>query len=592
MEEKEKSRSLMQPCGRRLQSRERFNFRENLYQPLHNRSDGNTRSSVFPAALLNSMAGTARWSSAGIIDLKAFSSILSRRSLLVNRKFMKPIILTVISVALFGLHLAAAEPALPEQFTSVREFISNSISGGRAPSVAVAVVKDDKLLWAEGFGFADLAEKRPATSESIYLLASVSKPITATGLMLLVDRGQIELDKPANDYLPGAKLQAVRGSANDMTLRRLANHTSGMLVHYNFYYDNVAPLSYDEVIRRYGFAHTVPGARVEYCNLAFGVLDYVTEIVSKTPWGQFMEKNVYDAIGMSHTSDRVRPGLEADATVQYQLDIAGKFIPVPRYGFDHNGASAIWSSATDLSRFLRLHLNGGMVDGKRLLKEDTAHSMLRVTGVMNTNKPQDGFGVAWRVGSHLGRRSFEHTGGMPGVATWVRGFPEDKSGFVILINASGGSLMGQIAQRLTKALFPEAKDDSVDESKKPAAPEEKEGQFAGKWKGKLAHFEGDIPMLLEVKEDGTARVTLGKSAAVALRDVAFKNTTFVGQTRGILTTQPGYHGPVTLEFRLADFEGRLCGIGIAKADGYFALSHGVELMKEQNSETHSDQNDE
>lgn len=482
--------------------------------------------------------------------------------------------------------LKAAETSVPSEFSEVRKFIEQGISAGRAPSVAVAVVKNDRLVWAEGFGYADLETQRPATADSVYLLASVSKPITATGLMVLVDRGKVDLDKPANDYLPGSKLRARRGSDKEMTLRRLANHTSGMQVHYNFYYDNVQPLSHDEVIRRYGIAHTAPGLRVEYCNLAFGILDHVTELASGSPWREFMEQNVYDPIGMSHTSDRVRPGLESMATRQYQCDVAGKFIRVPRYRFDHNGASAIWSSARDLSLFLRLHLNGGTVNGRRLLKEETARSMLQVTGRPDPEKPEAGFGIAWSVGAAFGHTFFEHTGGMPGVATWVRGFPEDKTGFVILIN-SGSELLGKVADKLTRALFP----DGRDEPKKKKADEvvaRKPDPFFGEWKGELAHWERDIPMTLSVGRDGVVTAKLGTGQSIKLSEVSFTNQTLKGQMRALLRTQEGYHGPVTLEFTLNRAGEELTGIGVAKADGYFALTHGVSLVKQRHaSETKS-----
>ena len=477
------------------------------------------------------------------------------------------------------LPLQAAPAPVPPEFSDVRSFIRQSVADERAPSVSVAVVRDDQLVWAEGFGFAGMETRRPATADSIYLLASVSKPITATGLMVLVERGQIDLDKPANDYLPGPKLRANRGSASDITVRRLANHTSGMQVHYNFYFDQVPPLSHDEVIRRYGIAHTLPGSRVEYCNLAFGILDYITELASGKPWGEFMEKSVYDPIGMTHTSDRVRPGLEPFATVQYQSDIAGKFIRVPPYRFDHNGASAIWSSANDLSRFLRLHLNGGIMDGRQLLKEETARSMLKVTATTNPQQPDAGFGVSWALGSALGHRYFEHTGGMPGVATWVRGFPDDKTGFVVLLNASGGDLMTKISERLTRAMFP----DGREEPKKAATKEtieRKADLFVGEWKGVLMHYEGDIPIVLSVSQKGIASAKLGKREPVNLRDVTFANRTMKGQMRGTLKSQEGYHGPVSLEFSLERAGEELLGIGVAKADGYFALSHGVRLVKQ------------
>ncbi|MBI4662718.1 MAG: beta-lactamase family protein [Verrucomicrobia bacterium] len=480
-----------------------------------------------------------------------------------------------------GVGILAAlgsETDVPPEFADVRKLIRQEIAEGGAPSIAVAVVKNDRLVWAEGFGYADLEARRPATADSIYLLASVSKPITATGLMVLADRGKIDLDKAANDYLPGPKIRANRGSEREITLRRLANHTSGMQVHYNFYYDDVPPLSHDEVIRRYGIAHTEPGSRVEYCNLAFGILDYITEIVSEMPWREFMEQTVYDPTGMSHTSDRIRPGLEGQGTVQYQFDLSGKLIRVPPYRFDHNGASAIWSSARDLSRFLRLHLNGGIVEERRLLKEETARSMQKVTAAPDPKKTDAGFGIAWAVGSVLGHAFFEHTGGMPGVATRVRGFVNDKAGFVILINASGGDLLGKVTDGLTRAVLPDWREEPRKTVTKEPARENPD-PFLGEWKGALEHWDGAIPMVLTVAGASAVTAKFGQRPPAQLREVSFANQILKGQTRGLLRTQEGFHGPVTIEFALSRAGEELVGIGVAKAEGYFALCHGVRLMK-------------
>jgi CubicO group peptidase (beta-lactamase class C family) len=305
---------------------------------------------------------------------------------------------------------SAQNVAMPREFAAVRQYIGDAIARGVTPSVAIAVVKEGRVVWAEGFGFADRGRKIPATADTVYWLASVSKPITATGLMKLVESGAIDLDRPANDYLPNSKLRAYTGGAEQMTVRRLANHTSGMPVHYNFYYPGSTPLTPDETIARYGFAAFAPGSRWEYSNLAFGVLEYLTQVVGKKPWRAYMDEHVYQPLGMTRTWDGVRPGLEQDAAVPYRKTAAGTFVEVERYDFDHRGASAVWSSANDLARFVRMHLNDGELDGVRVLSADSALAMRTLSG---ENGPRTGTGIGWAVGPFMGRDSFSHSGGMP-----------------------------------------------------------------------------------------------------------------------------------------------------------------------------------
>lgn len=474
--------------------------------------------------------------------------------------------------------LASGEVAAPAEFAEVRRFIQEGIDNRQAPSMAVAVVKDDLIIWAEGFGYADLERKTPATPDSIYLLASVSKPITATGLMILKDRGLVELDAPANRYLRGAKLRAYVGDAEEMTLRRIANHTAGLPLHYSFFYNGVAPHSMDEAIGRYGFAATRPGSEWNYSNLGFGILQYITEIQSGMPWRDFMEKNLYDPLKMTRTSDRVRPGFEADATRRYTLDVAGRFVPVSLYGFDHDGASAIWTSANDLARFARMHLNEGALDGARILKPESVREMQRKTSDRSSTI---GTGVSWFLDEFHGRACVSHSGGMPGVSTRLRIFPRDGAAVITLTNSDHSPFRERVVHRIAGVLFPDRPETEPAETPEPAVPDADPAQFAGRWEGRLVHFDGDVPVMLNIEKGGKAAVKLGTAGEAELKNASFKAGRFTGSIEGALRTQPSHHGPVKLEFRLRRDGDQLAGVAVALAEDYFALSHWVELKRKQ-----------
>ncbi|RUL85362.1 serine hydrolase domain-containing protein [Tautonia sociabilis] len=475
-------------------------------------------------------------------------------------------------------------PAPPE-FAEPRAFIEAQVAEGRSPSVAVAVVRDGEVVWAEGFGVANLEAGTAASADSIYWLASVSKPITATGLMVLVDRGLVDLDAPANRYLPGETLRAPLGSADAMTVRRLANHTSGLPLHYQFFYDGHRPPPMDETIRRYGFASKPPGSAWEYSNLGFGILGYITEVVSGTPWPEFMEREVFDPIGMTRTSNRVRPGLEADAAVPYTRDVGGRFVPVGHYDFDHPGASTIWSSANDLSRFALLHLNGGALDGVRLLSEEAARKMRELTG---RRSPDSGTGIGWAVGTDIGRRVLSHSGGMPGVSTYVKLYPDDQAAVIVLRNGDGFDVTGAIADRITDALDlgpgepPPPPDPTGQEAPDPTegAPDD----WIGSWAGLLADPDrGDLPVRLEVEAPDSARVAFGSEPPRRLVSLSVEGDRLVGHVVGTFRTQPYYHGPTTIEFHLDRRGDRLTGVARAFALGYFALPYWVDLSRQEDA---------
>ncbi|MDQ2732876.1 MAG: beta-lactamase family protein, partial [Armatimonadota bacterium] len=105
-----------------------------------------------------------------------------------------------------------------------------------APGLAVAVAQEGKILWEDGFGWADWERGIPASPHTLWSLASITKPVTTTALMRLVQAGKIDLDKPIDDYLPGVKLTAWVGSSREATVRRVASHTAGLPLHFQFFY--------------------------------------------------------------------------------------------------------------------------------------------------------------------------------------------------------------------------------------------------------------------------------------------------------------------------------------------------------------------
>ncbi|MCI0664458.1 MAG: beta-lactamase family protein, partial [Acidobacteria bacterium] len=294
-----------------------------------------------------------------------------------------------------------------DPFDRVRVFIQKQMVERQVPSIAVAVARDGKIIWEEAFGWADRENRIQATPHTIYSLASISKPITATGLMILKERGQIDLDRPINEYLGEAKIKVRVGNAADLTVRRVANHTSGLPLHYQFFYEDEpfrAP-SRDETIQRYGNAVTAPGEKYQYSNLGYGILDYVIARTSGKSYADFMRTEVFLPLGLTHMSVDVGPGLEKQQAVRYGPD----GLPIPFYGFDHSGGSAIYASAHDLVRFGMFHLKAHLPDHKAILTDQSIDEMQKPTAESGNN---NGYGIGWITGEYSGkRRSVAHSGG-------------------------------------------------------------------------------------------------------------------------------------------------------------------------------------
>jgi CubicO group peptidase (beta-lactamase class C family) len=472
---------------------------------------------------------------------------------------------------LIALPTAAADP-----FAALRASLQRQLVEQQVPSLAVAVAKDGKIIWEEGFGWADRENRVPATAHTLYSLASISKPITATGLMVLVERGLIDLDRPINDYLGEAKLRA-RAGGPPATVRHVANHSSGLPLHYQFFYEDepYRPPPMDETIRRYGFLLTPPGERYQYSNLGFGVLDYLLSRLSRKPYADFLREEVFLPLGLTHTSVGLGPHLEKYAAARYGPDS----LPIPFYDFDHRGGSAIWSSAHDLVRFGLFHLKAHLADQKAILPDQTIDAMHRPTSPQSKGS---GYGIGWAIDENQTYRTVSHNGSMGGVATSLFLIPSEKIAVAVLCNA-GVSLPHRIRQEIISTLLPAQK--ALPETKPSPPPSFRPPpELAGTWTGAVHTYKEELPFGLEIFESGDVHAQLGGQLKTLLNDVTFRDNRLEGRFPGDIGTEDANRRPYFLSLAL-HLRGKLLNGGVSALSrpgrrAGNALTHWVELNKQ------------
>jgi len=476
-----------------------------------------------------------------------------------------------------------------DQFDGIRELISAKLVELSVPSLAVAVAQDGKILWEDGFGWADRENRKQANEHTMYSLASISKPITATGLMILKEHGELNLDCPINDYLGEAKLKCWAGNPDEATVRRVANHSSGLPLHYHFFpadepYDK--PMM-DETIRRYGNLVTAPGEKYQYANLGYGILDYVISRLSGKSYPDFMRQEVFLPLDMTHTSVNIGPGLEKHQAVRYGSD----GLPIPFYDFDHPGASAVFSSAHDLVRFGMFHLKAHLSNQKAILSDETIDEMQQPTmNISNGN----GYGIGWRINENeMGYRSVRHSGGMGGVSTTLALIPSEKLVVVALANSSY-SLPDLISKEILSVILPKyAKNCTIAESKQQERRDNVEEQspgfepgseLIGRWVGNVHTYKGEIPLTFLFKESGDIHVQLGNQLKTLLNDADFKDGYLTGRMLGDIGTEDAsrrsYHLHVSLKLRGQVLNGAMTAISLPGTWLGNALSHWIEVTKE------------
>jgi len=392
-------------------------------------------------------------------------------------------------------------------FNATQVQIEQLVAKGEVPSLSVAVARDGKIIWEKGFGLADREKNIPATEHTQYRLASISKQLTATGLMILVECGLIKLDSPINDYLGGTKLTACIGDAADATVQRVASHTSGLSLHSQHFYNNESyqPPPMDETIRRYGKLVTAPGERYQYSNLGYGLLGYVISRVSGKSYAEFMREQVFVPLGMDHTSVHIGHGLEDGQAVNYSAD----GMVIPSYNSDSPGASAIISSAHDLIRFAIFHLKNDLPEQRVIITEATIDKMQKPspeTGpIQEWEYDGSGYGIGWVISitnDHL--RAVHHSGGTIGVSTVLALVPEENLAVAILSNTLSqwpeAILIGILRTLLPEKLkyFPKPTDQAVKEP--PFAPDK---ELVGLWEGNVHTYEREIPLVLDIWVSGS-----------------------------------------------------------------------------------------
>jgi CubicO group peptidase (beta-lactamase class C family) len=474
------------------------------------------------------------------------------------------------------------------QFNNIKEMIRTRLVELAAPSLAVAVAKDGEIIWEEGFGWANREKRIPATPHTLYSLASISKPITATGLMIFKERGMLDLDSPVNNYLGDAKLKVWVGNSDDVTVRRIANHSSGLPLHYHFFYIDEPYFrpSMDETIRRYGNIVTVPGERYQYSNLGYGILDYIISRLSGKSYADFMRQEVFSPLGMTRASVNIGAGLEKYAATRYGFD----GLPIPFYDFDHPGGSAVYSSAHDLVRFGMFHLKEHFSDQRVILSDQTIDEMQKSTIETGIGS---GYGVGWGINeNNMGYHSISHSGGMGGVSTTLMLIPTERIVIVALANSST-PLPHDISKEILTVMLPKyAENRAILEAKQKEAGKNQETsqsfipvpELIGEWNGKIVTYKGEIPLTFWFKEPGDVHVRMGEQLKTLLNDVSFKDGYLSGRMMGNIGTEDAnrrlYHLHVSLKLRENTLNGAIMAISLPGQKMGNALSHWMEIKKQ------------
>ncbi|HUF05011.1 MAG TPA: serine hydrolase domain-containing protein [Aridibacter sp.] len=298
--------------------------------------------------------------------------------------------------------------------------------------LAVAVTKNGRTVFANGYGEANLEKGHSVTPGTRFQIASVTKPFTAMAVMLLVEDGKIKLDRPAREYLTWLPEKYSR-----ITVRQLLSHTSG--VNRDVRDDNLDTFGEVEFRRRLesrpvSFA---PGERFEYSNTGYIILGMLVESVSGESYGSFVSKRILEPLGMKDTSYYDPPSEASDRALGYEYT-DGKFSKASYFpgGF---AAGGMVSSASDMAKFASAISDGKLLMGSGYqeiyspakLGNGTPVS-LKMGGMFEGE--ETGYGFGWWLTGYKGRTLLTHGGGVSGFSAILNRYPEEGVSITVLAN--------------------------------------------------------------------------------------------------------------------------------------------------------------
>jgi CubicO group peptidase (beta-lactamase class C family) len=375
---------------------------------------------------------------------------------------------SVALTSLIGCSRPPAPPALGNDnnlqaaIEYARDYLKHEMKKSGVVGLAVAVVDSDRVVYSEGFGYADKAAGKQVTPATTFMIGSISKLFTATAVMQLVEHEKIILDSPVTAYLPGFAVHS-RFAARAVTVRDLLTHESGLPsdILNGFVLGQVRTPAVDTAYRcvpgllANEYCPRPPRSVFAYCNLGFSLLGNVIEKVSGVSYADYMRDSVFAKLGM-----------DSSAVIFDDPRVKGAFsrgyigsLPVDAPYIRDMPAGSLVSSVSDLARFLRMINEGGSVNGRTILRDSTLE---RMWSAQNADIPLD---LDFRVGltfwltnpSRAPGRIACHGGDIPPYHGLLAALPDAKLGVVVLVNSAQGSMLPNKAGLDLLEAFYEAK---------------------------------------------------------------------------------------------------------------------------------------
>lgn len=363
--------------------------------------------------------------------------------------------LLFITVILLAFIQANSQPLTSQQIDSVVESARQAFD---VPGIAVAVIKDGKIVHSKGYGVRSLDTKQPVDENTLFGIASNTKAFTTAALGMLVDEGKLQWDDKVVKYIPEFQLYDP-WVTKEFTIRDLLTHRSGMGLGAGdlMFFPDSSDFTTKDVINNLRYLKAVSGFRTkyDYDNNLYIVAGEVLARASGKSWDDFIEQRILQPLGMNHSASAYDRLKDKTNVIDAHAPVNDKVQVITRHnGKADHAAGSIYSSIADLSKWVLLHLNQGKFGDKRLFSTRVLEErwspqtiiQVRAPGYYNTHF--SAYGLGFGLSDVKGYKQINHTGGLEGMVTQITMIPELNLGIIVLTNQQEGGAFSAIANRI------------------------------------------------------------------------------------------------------------------------------------------------
>jgi CubicO group peptidase (beta-lactamase class C family) len=321
--------------------------------------------------------------------------------------------------------------------------IKDMMHEGKVPSVTIALVSGDRIVWTSAYGYANLWARTPAVPSTVYLIGSTFKTMSMFALLQQMEQGKFKLDDRVNDYLTECKIQG-EDPNQPVTFRHLLTHTSGLPADFGPHrvWGDTIPLSLKDYLQRSLKLKHATMTKTEYSNTAYTLVGYLVEKFSGVPFKRYIRDHIFKPLEMADTDFFPRQDMEERLSIPYIID-RKTGLPKPAVRLKANvwPAGIVYGTVINQARWLIANLNRGVYKNHRLISDETFQEVMtcqydQFRGEISAGwlNETTGYGLTWWMSKRNGDTLFAHSGSVSGYTAFLVGNLDEKTGFAILTN--------------------------------------------------------------------------------------------------------------------------------------------------------------